>query len=76
MKKLLIALALVAASAAPALADYGKEQTTPHHQRLASGYERHADVRKMPAAPNLRQANDPYWTPCDYTSKSDVNTCF
>jgi hypothetical protein len=76
MKKLLIALALVAASAAPALADYGKEQTTPHQQRLASGYERHADVRKMPAAPNLRQANDPYWTPCDYTSKTDVNTCF
>jgi hypothetical protein len=59
MKKLLIALALVAASAAPALADYGKEQTTPHHQPLASGYERHADVRKMPAAPNLRQANGP-----------------
>jgi hypothetical protein len=75
MKKLLIALALVAASKAPALADYGKEPVAPQHQRLVSSYERHAEMR-MRGTPNLRQANDPYWTPCDYTSKSDVNTCF
>jgi hypothetical protein len=75
MKKVLIALTLVAASAAPALADYGNEQMTPHHQAAVSNYERHAEMR-MRAAPNLRQANDPYWTPCDYTSKSDLNTCF
>jgi hypothetical protein len=76
MKKLLIALALVAASAAPALADYGNEAAAPHQQRLVSAYQRHADVRKMPMAPNLRQADDPDWTPCDYVSKVDINTCF
>jgi hypothetical protein len=75
MKKLLVALALVAASAAPALADCRKEPTTPHHQRLVTSHERHADVRMRRVTPDLRQANDPYWTPCDYSSDTDPDGC-
>lgn len=75
MKKVLIALALVAASAAPALAYYGKEPTTPHHQYFLSSYGHHAEARRTHTAPDLRQSNDPYWSPCDYTTDADPNGC-
>jgi hypothetical protein len=74
MKKVLMAFALVAASAAPALADYGKEPITPRHHNTVLTHERHAEVR-MRSRPDLRQAQDPYWTPCDYTSDTDPNDC-
>ena len=54
MKRVLIALALVAASAAPALADYGKEPTMRRHQAAVSTYERHAEMR-MRGMPDLQR---------------------
>ena len=76
MKRVLIALALVAASAAPALADYGKEPTMRRHQAAVSTYERHAEMR-MRGMPDLQRANDPYWSPCDYNSNTPIiNSCF
>ena len=76
MKKVLIALALVAASAAPALADYGKEPTMRRHQAAVSTYERHAEMR-MRGMPDLQRANDPYWSRCDYNSNTPIiNSCF
>lgn len=71
MKKVLIALALVSVAAAPALADYGKAPTTPRHNATVSKAERHAE--RMRGAPDLWQANDPYWSPCDYNSDYDPN---
>jgi hypothetical protein len=75
MKKILVALALVAASAAPAVADYGRQPTATHHQHILSGYGRHAEARRTHTAPDLRQSNDPYWSPCDYTTDTDPNGC-
>jgi len=75
MKKVLIALALVAASAPPALADYGKQPAMAHHQHVLFSYGRHAEGRGSPTAPDLRQSNDPYWSPCDYTTDADPNGC-
>ena len=75
MKKVLIALALVAASAAPALADYGKQPAMTHHQHVLSSYGRHAEARRTHTAPDLPQANDPYCSPCDYTTDADPDGC-
>src|SRR6476659_5828151 len=71
MKRVLIALALVAVSAAPALADYGKEPTMRRHQAAVSTYERHAEMR-MRGMADLQRANDPYWSPCDYNSNTPI----
>jgi len=73
MKTVLIALALVSVAAAPALANYGKEPITPRHYTSVSKPERHAE--RMRGAPDLRQANDPYWSPSDYNSDYDPNGC-
>ena len=75
MKKVLIALALVAASAPLALADYAKQPAMTHHQHVLSSYGRHAEGRGTHSAPDLRQSNDPYWSPCDYTTDADPNGC-
>ena len=74
MKKVLIALALIAASAVPALANYGPEPVTPQRHAAISHHERRAEMR-MREAPDLRQAQDPYWTPCSYYSDTDPNSC-
>jgi hypothetical protein len=76
MNKLLLALALVTASAAPALADLGKESTTPHHRHIASTEARRFEGKRGEIVPSQRQVNDPYWTPCDYHSNTSLNTCF
>ncbi len=72
MKKVLVALALIAASAAPALANYGPEP--PQRHTTVSHHERRAEMR-MREAPDLRQAHDPYWTPCNYYSDTAPNSC-
>jgi hypothetical protein len=74
MKKVLIALALVAASAVPALANYGPEPATPQHHATLSHHERRAEMRAR-EVPDLRQAHDPYWSPCNYNSDTDPNSC-
>ena len=76
MNKLLLALALVSASAAPALADLGKESTTPHHRRIVLAEQRGFEGKRGEMVSSQRQVNDPYWTPCDYHSKTDPNGCF
>jgi hypothetical protein len=45
MNKFLLALALVTASAAPALADLGKERTALHHSEVVSTEDRQWDWR-------------------------------
>jgi hypothetical protein len=73
MKKVLIALALMSVAATPALANYGKEPITARHYTSEPKSERHAE--RMRSVPDLRQANDPYWSPCDYNSDYDPNGC-
>ena len=63
MKKVLIALALMSVAATPALANYCKEPITARHYTSEPKSERHAE--RMRSVPDLRQANDPYWSPCD-----------
>jgi hypothetical protein len=75
MNKFLLALALVTASAAPALADLGKEPTALHHSEVVSTEDRQWDWRKGEMRPDQHPVNDPYWQRCDYTSNADVDNC-
>jgi len=45
------------------------------YQHVLSSYGRHAEGRGTHSAPDLRQSNDPYWSPCDYTTDADPNGC-
>ena len=67
------ALTLMSVAATPVLANYGKEPITPRHYTSEPKSERHAE--RMRGVPDLRQANDPYWSPCDYNSDYDPNGC-
>jgi hypothetical protein len=75
MNKLLLALALVTASAAPALADLGKEPTALHRSHVTPTAERDWDWKRGEMSPDQHPVNDPYWQPCDYTSNFDLNSC-
>jgi len=72
MKKVLIALALVAASTAPALADYGKEPTIPGHK---ASVKSHSESRGKQGEVGGSQASDPYWEPCHFSRYGGENTC-
>jgi hypothetical protein len=75
MNKPLLAFALVTASAAPALADLGKEPTALHYRHAASTEARQWDWRKGEMRPDQHPINDPYWQHCNYTSNSDADSC-
>jgi hypothetical protein len=67
MNKLILALAVLAISTAPSLADW----TKPHGNR--SHVER--SWKDDSAAKSESGYDDPYWTPCDYNTSWGPNAC-
>jgi len=71
MKRLILAIAMLACFAVPAVASVDKEQAEvrPHSERSATTPV--SKWRKTPA----RAQKDPYWQPCDYFSYYGENSC-
>ena len=70
MKRLILAIAMLAYFAVPAVASVDKEpaEVRPHSERSATA---HVSKWRTPA----QTQKDPYWQPCDYFSYYGENSC-
>ena len=74
MMKSLLAIALLVASAAPALAMWEKAQSRPEQGHVVSNFERQWE-RMAHSRADRRQVGDPYSTPCDHSRSYSDNGC-
>ena len=73
MDKVLLAIALISTLSTPAKAALSKSQgglDTRHIQSIYQHQERWSKNRLRPG-----DVNDPYWTPCDYSSSYGTDSC-
>jgi hypothetical protein len=74
MMKSLLAIALLVASAAPALAMWEQAQSRPGQKHVVSNFERKWG-RMAHSRADRRQVGDPYSTPCDHSRSYSDNSC-
>jgi hypothetical protein len=74
MHKLLLATAFAAAFSAPAMAAYTEAASEPTVQHVGAMRE-HRAAKMLPRRTERGEINDPYWTPCDYSSDRDPSGC-
>jgi hypothetical protein len=70
MKKLILAFAILAISAAPSLADRAKPHGKTPHAGIERSWQRDS-ARKTDSDDYV----DPYWQPCDYNTNWGPNAC-
>jgi hypothetical protein len=75
LNKFLLAITLIVAFSAPALAALGKAQSRPDQRHLESTSERQWKWGNAQPRLSRRQVDDPYWTPCDYSSSYGPDSC-
>ena len=75
MNKFLIAIGLVIGISAPALAALEKAQSRPDRRHIESNSGNRWTGRKSHIGSYRDQVDDPYWSPCDYTSPASENYC-
>jgi len=74
MDKVLLAIALISTLSTPAMAALTKAQgglDTRHIQSIYQHQERWSKTSRQ----RRGDVNDPYWTPCDYSSSYGTDSC-
>jgi len=75
MHKLLLATTLLTALSAPALAAYSKGEDTLSVRHVGAMREHRAAREMLPRRTERGEINDPYWTPCDYSTDWGPDSC-
>jgi len=75
MDKVLLAIALISTLSTPAMAAWTKDRgglDTRHIQSIHQHQERWSKTSNRLRSGDV---NDPYWTPCDYSSSYGTDSC-
>jgi hypothetical protein len=76
MKKIFLSATLLAALSTPALAAYSKAQSEMNPRgHVVSEPHRHRSSGMLPHRIERGEFNDPYWTPCDYSTDWGPDSC-
>ena len=76
MNKLRLAATLLTALSTPALAAYSKAQSELNARgHVVSEPHRHQSSGMLPHRVERGELNDPYWTPCDYSTDRGPGSC-
>ena len=75
MDKVLLAIALISILSTPAMATLTKAQGGLDTRNNQSIYQHHERWSKTSNRLRRGDVNDPYWTPCDYSSSYGTDSC-
>jgi hypothetical protein len=75
MNKLVLAAALLTALSTSALAAYSKADSGLNPRHAVSEPHRHRSSGILPHRIERGEFNDPYWTPCDYSTDWGPDSC-
>jgi hypothetical protein len=76
LSKSLLAITLtVVAFAPPALAAFEKDQSSLDQRHVNVPAENQWMLGNAQSRHDRQHVDDPYWTPCDYSSSSGTNSC-
>jgi len=75
MHKLLLATTLLTALSAPALAAYPKGEHTLSARHVGPMRPHHVAREMLERRTERGEINDPYWTPCDYSTSWGPDSC-
>ena len=75
MDKVLLAIALISTLSTPAMAALTKVQGGLDTRHIHSIYQHQERWSKTSNRLRRGDVNDPYWTPCDYSSSYGTDSC-
>jgi hypothetical protein len=75
MDKVLLAIALISILSTPAKATLTKAQGGLDTRNIQSIYQHQERWSKTSNSLRRGDVNDPYWTPCDYSSSYGTDSC-
>lgn len=75
MHKLLLATVLLTAFSMPAVADYPKADNTISELHAGDMRDGNGTRQVLPRRSERGEVEDPYWTPCDYSTSWGPDSC-
>ena len=75
MDKVLLAIALISTLSTPAMAALTKAQGGLDTRQIQSIHQHQKRWSKTSNRLRSGDVNDPYWTPCDYSSSYGIDSC-